>query len=479
MEVKQLLKHTDYLVVSISTIAVSGVSFLFSIIARRYVIPYEYGIYSTCMLLHAYLAYIQCGVLNAYNRDLPQMIGAQKNEEAVRLQVTVLNFFVMVYTVSGILISGVLYVLFQFHIFDKRYFWGYLAAIFFLVVDNIASFGMNTMRAYGKFYYSSAVQIVKAVGSFVIGVAALKMFGYYGLYFMPISASICSIMLYGKVYVGKWSFKIDITFLKYLVKTGFPLMFSSFIWTLMASVDKFIILFFMTTEELGVYSVPLMGFSTMVLIPQSVSQVFYIKLSGAYGKTKEKRVLIDLGNRYTEINSIFTSMAAVAAFYLLPLFVKKVMPDYAQGITAAQILLVGVAIYGTTMLYGNIFSVLQWNRDLIVNSTLLCVFNVCASGGLVLFFGKHINYVALGTSISYALYSFLLLFKLAKKFQIRVFGYMKSSWRVILCELMPSVVIYLIAPFNIAAVSTACITFANLYLFIRRKNGTGIGKNLF
>lgn len=469
MNIKQLVNNLDYLAVSISTMIASGISFLFSVIARRYVVPFEYGIYSTCMLWNSYLAYLQCGVINAYNRDLPQYIGAEKNQEALNLQKTVLSFFVIAYVVSGTIVSGVFYGLYRSHEIDQRYFYGYLAAVFFLIIDNIASFGMNTVRAYGRFYYSSVVQIVKAVISFGTGMIALQKYGYYGLYFMPVSAAVCSVIMYGKVYIGKWTWKTDRSLLKYLIRTGFPLMFSSFIWTLMASVDKFVILIFMTTEELGVYSVPLMGFSTIVLIPQSVSQVFYVKLSNEYGKTKDKQVLVQLGNKYTQVNSMCTSIAAVTAFYLFPWFVKTVMPDYAEGILAVQILMAGVAIYGTTMLYGNIFSVLQWNADLIFNSVILCIFNICASGGFVLLLGKNINHVALGTSVSYALYSFLLLFKLAKRFQTGISGFIKSSWMILLSEFMPSVVIYLIMPYHVAAVATICLTLVNLYYFVRRR----------
>ena len=42
---------------------------------------------------------------------------------------------------------------------------------------------------------------------------------------------------------------------------------------------------------MGYYSIALLGFSTMILIPQSMSQLFYIKMGEEYGRTLSKIIL--------------------------------------------------------------------------------------------------------------------------------------------------------------------------------------------
>ena len=71
-------ENIDFIVVSASTVIASAISFLFSVISRRYLSPLEYGTYSTCLLLQTYISYGQLGVLNSYNRDYPQLIGAEE-----------------------------------------------------------------------------------------------------------------------------------------------------------------------------------------------------------------------------------------------------------------------------------------------------------------------------------------------------------------------------------------------------------------
>lgn len=468
--IEEKIKNNDYLAVTISTIFASGISFLFSVIARRCVIPFEYGIYSTCILLNTYFNYAQLGVLNSYNRDLPRLIGSRDVEKIEKLRYSTLNYFILTYVIIACVIIFLLTIKYRSGNLDSRYYIGYIFVMIFLIIDNISSFGMNTTRAYGGFLYSSVVIIIRAISSFSIGLFALWKLGYYGIYIMPLSGALISVLFYKKEYLYKWKPFIDYKIIKESIKTGFPLMISSFIWTLMSSVDKFIILFFMSTETLGIYSVPQIGFSTMILIPQSIAQVFYIRLSNEYGKTCNEEVLIELGNKYTKKTSIYTSVIAVIAFYMLPIFIKLVMPNYLEGIIATQILLVGVAVYGTTMLYGNILSVLRLNRMLIINSIILCLFNIIFSTGLVVVQGKNINNVALGTSISYALYSLLMLTELSWKFKKTYLYFLKDSWMIVITMILPSIVMYILLPFKMACVISFAMIGLILCVNFRRKN---------
>ena len=143
---------------------------------------------------------------------------------------------------------------------------------------------------------------------------------------------------------------------------------------------------------------------------------------------------------------LITGAVAVIGFYVMPVFVKLIMPKYVDGIFPAQILLIGVAIYGSTMLYGNIFSVMKWNKDLIVNSIILCIFNVVFSTTLVLLLGREINNVAFGTAISYAAYSFLLLARLSKKFDTSIVGLLMAGWWPLLLTVVPAILLYILLP---------------------------------
>ena len=122
--------------------------------------------------------------------------------------------------------------------------------------------------------------------------------------------------------------------------------------------------------------------------------------------------------------------------------VKYFMPQYTEGIFPAQIICVGVAFYGTTMLYGNIFSVLKENRRLLLSTILLCASNIILSVSIVIAFGFRLSYVAIGTSVSYVIYSLILITILTKRYSVGLFDIIKKTWGPVFITLLPNVVIY-------------------------------------
>ncbi len=445
-KIEEKAKKIDFAVVSVAAVISAAWSFLFSIVARRYIPPYEYGIYSTCLLLQTYLSYAQLGVLSAYNRDYPQLIGAGKNDIAKELKNTAFTFFIVIYVLLTTVIGIFLYLIYLKEIIKTQYFIGYLLSMILLIGNTVSDFGTNTMQMNGNYNFTALVTVIKSTIGAIAGFIAVRAGGYYGLYIMPAVSGMTAILMYRNRSLRGIHLRMNRNLLKEAVWTGFPLMANSLVWTAVASVDKFVILKFLDTEALGLYSVAQLGFAATVLIPQSMSQVFYIKISREYGKLGDKNLLIKTCNRYTLINSLCTSVVCVMGFYILPIFVKTVMPQYGSGIEAAQIMLIGITIYGSTMLYGNIFSILKENRDLLWTSIALCFFNILFSTGLVMIFGRNIENVALGTAISYAAFSILLMYKVSQRTGENSLYLLQNSWKIIFIIVLPTVTLYYVFP---------------------------------
>lgn len=433
-------ENIDFIVVSASTVIASAISFLFSVISRRYLSPLEYGTYSTCLLLQTYISYGQLGVLNSYNRDYPQLIGAEEKGKSNMLKNTAFTFSSSIYFFIDIAVILIFSFLYYIRRISLEYCVGYILSAVLVLLNNISDFGMNTIRMEGGYNYTAFVNVFRVVIAASVGFVGIKYWGYFGIYVMPLTMAGISICLYFRRAFKCLKIKINTKVLKNSLLTGAPLMINNLIWTIVASVDKFVILGFMSTELLGIYSIAQLGFSITVLIPQSIAQVFYIKISTVYGKRKDENELIRLCNDYTMINSLCTSIICVLGYYLLPIFVDIVMPKYTNGIFASQIMLLGVAIYSSTILYGNVFSVLRLNSELLWTSAVLCVFNTCFSIALVTGFGRTIENVAIGTSISYAAYTLLIIHKLSQRFHVRKVIFMKKCWLPVGVIVLPAIV---------------------------------------
>ncbi len=441
------LKSADFLLVTVSTVACSAMSFIFSVYSRSIVSTYPLGIYSTCLLAQTYMNYAQFGVLNAYNRDYPQALGRKDYDTARKLKNTTVTFMLMVY--AAIFVVFETWVLVHYHgsigndTYQTYYAFGYMMCPILILLKSFDDMSNTTVRMNGMYNYSAIVGFIRTIIALAIGVGALNLFGYYGLYGMTVASSALGIILFYKNSLKGARLEFDFPYMKVMILGGLPLLINSLIWTLVQSVDKFVILGFLDTEALGVYSVPLMGFTTMVLIPQTISQVFYIKISHLYGASGDVDECLKQASNYTSITAALSGGACVLVFYIMPIFVQHFMPMYTDGTPATQILVIGVAIYSTTMIYGNIFSVLKLNKSLIANSVALCIFNVIFSSALVLLVARNINMVAVGTGCSYALYSLLLMIKLSRKFKYSFLKLFLSSWMPLLAIVVPSVVFYM------------------------------------
>ena len=465
--------------VTLSTVVCSGLSFIFSVYSKSIVPTYPMGIYSTCLLAQTYMTYGQLGVLNAYNRDYPQALGRKDYEGAEKLKNSAMTFMLLVYGAVFLVFEAWVYLHYHKLLGQDEamayYAFGYFLCPILTVCKSFDDMSNYTVRMKGMYNYSAIVGFIRTCLALALGVVALRLWGYYGLYAMTLSSAILGIIMFHSKSLKGARLCFDWPYMKAMVIGGLPLLINSLIWTLVQSVDKFVILGFLSTDALGVYSVPLMGFTTMVLIPQSISQVFYIKIGHLYGANHDEGQVLDKAREFTSITAAISGGACVAVFYIMPIFVQLFMPKYAEGTPATQILVIGVAIYSTTMIFGNIFSVLKLNKSLIANSIALCVFNVIFSTGLVLLVDRSINMVAIGTGCSYALYSLMLMIKLARRFDYPLHRLVVSSWVPLLCIVVPAVAYYLLIPSIYVSALMALFTAFLVYAIIlakRRKNGS-------
>ncbi|MBE5909975.1 MAG: lipopolysaccharide biosynthesis protein [Pseudobutyrivibrio sp.] len=471
------IKSADFILVTMSTVACSAMSFIFNVYSKSIVADFPMGIYSTCLIAMTYMNYAQFGVLNAYNRDYPQALGRKDYEQAKRLKNSAMTFMLMIYLLIFVVFEAWVVIFYHGKIADDvyqgYYAFGYAMCPILILLKSFDDMSNYTVRMNGKYNKSAGIGLARTVIALVLGILCLRAFGYYGLYSMSIISAALGIVMFHKDSLKGARLDFDFTFMKGMIIAGLPLLINSLIWTIVQSVDKFVILGFLTTKDLGTYSVPTMGFTTMVLVPQTISQVFYIKINHLYGANSDENQLLEKASFFTAITAAVSGAACVFVFYIMPIFVGRFMPMYTNGNTATQILIIGVAVYSTTMVFGNIFSVLKLNKSLIANSVALCIFNAIFSSALVLFVDHSINMVAIGTGLSYALYSLLLIIKLARRFNYSMIKLLGSSWLPLLAIVVPGVIFYMVIPNLYVAAALALFTImlvcATLYKLIFSK----------
>lgn len=438
---KKINRSSDYFFYVSATLISAIVHFIYSIYVKAKISPLEYGIYSSCLLLNTYMTYIQLGSLNAFNRDYPQILGEKNPKKAKECRDTIFTFIFFLFLIATCCVVLVVHFIGHFFSVDMRYVFGLDLCAVLTFVSVIENFLCSRVRCDGGFMYNSLTILVELL-SVVIGILMIKSAGHYSLYITSICAMLIGIAMYYKRGLSDIRFKINKLLLKEMVMSGTPLLINNMIWTLVNSVDKFVILTFINTEALGVYSIAQMAFSYVVLIPNALSQLFYVRMGKAYGTTKDKNILIETGSNYTFILAMLLSFIVLCAYFFLEPVVNLIMPNYAPGVNAAKILMIALALYAPTMVNSNLLTILKKNVALIRSSTYILVLNLFFSIVFVIFNGANINSVALGTAVSYLFRAFILIFQLKKSAGVKMISMINSSIIPIVATIVPGLIIY-------------------------------------
>lgn len=437
---KELLKRSsDPFYYVGATLISAGVRFLYSVFVKAHIEPLEYGIYSTCLLLQTYMTYVQLGSLNAFNRDYPQLIGAGDLKKAKSYRDTTFSFLLIAFGIVILVITAILMTVRGEQ--DTRYIYGMILCAISTGFTVIENFLASRVRIDRSFKYTSFVTVAELI-SVIIGFFLVLKIGYYGLYIVTIGSMVIGIFLYYKRGIADITVKIDRILLKTILYSGIPLLINNLIWTIVDSIDKFVILGFINTEALGLYSIAQMTFSYMVMIPNAISQLFYVKMGKIYGATGSKDELNRAAVKYTLILAIIMSFIVICAYFLMEPLVLWIMPKYSGGVRAAQILMLGLAIYSPTMVNGNILTILKKNSALLRGSIYLCILNVFCSVGLVLLRGPNIENVALGTVISYLIRTAILVYQLKHNAEVDAIKTLRASIVPVLIIAGPCIALY-------------------------------------
>lgn len=453
-----------------STVLSAGVYFFYSVYVKIYLTPFEYGIYSTCLLFQSYMFYIQLGSLNSFNRDYPQLIGNENHKKSKSYRDSTFSF--LIFAVINLILLNIVFLLVN-NSNNSKLLYGIFLCSIITSASLIENFLESRVRIECGFKFTSFVIIFKLLSVFV-GVFLIHRIGYYVLYIVPIGSSIIGIFFYYKKGLSDIHFSVDIKLIKTIVFSGIPLLINNLIWTLVNSIDKYVILWFIDIEALGLYSIAQMAFSYMMLIPNALSQLFYVNLGKIYGATKSTVKLNNTACVYSFFIAIFIGLLVIVSYYFIGPAVDFVIPNYSQGVKSAQIILLGLALYSPTFINGNILTILKKNTALLSGSIYLCIVNLFLSVFLVVIFGPTIENIAIGTVISYLIRTIILMFQLKRNAGYSMLSFIEMSIFPIFIIISPCLSFYYVLDNKLVGFCLSCIYAFLVIFFVFGKKLKGI-----
>jgi O-antigen/teichoic acid export membrane protein len=315
----------------------------------------------------------------------------------------------------GILIINLFFVLlislFAFHRGHTRVSQvGLITMAIQVLLSGYYCYYLDVLKAEQQFGLISSSNYLFATLSLIFNLIFVSQFSIYGVY-VSTTLSLGVILLYfrHKYPLGPLSGFHPRIFVG-LAKMGIPIIAFDMLLTVLRTSDRVIIPIFLDKAHLGYYTIATLACSFLSLIPSAAREVIEQRLMANLHRSSEEDVLREY---------LFTPLAHAAylmpfligpTFFMVPLFVTRVLPQYVPAVVPTQILLFGC--YFLAMAYVTrgviVAQRLQTKGAVIMAFTIL--FNV-GLNALFLRLGWGLEGVAISTSISYgALFISLLLF---------------------------------------------------------------------
>ncbi len=390
----------EFIAFSSSTLAVQISRLAISLIVARWVGPAEFGIWNALNLLLLYGPLVTLGTPNGMSRNVPLLMGAG-DDAAARRTVDVSFSFAL----ASSLLAGVLVSLAGLSGLGAEDYHKPLIVMGLLFIgQQFYTFLQMWLRCRIRFHLMSVQQFVYAA-AFPLVVLPLayawRVPGYI------LGQALVAVAL-GLFIARTAQFRTALSWhwpdLRPLLHIGFPIMIAGVLYSLLISVDRWVILTFLDVEALGHYSLAIICLGVLGLLPSVISQQMYPRMAFQYGVTRDERGLWPLMLRQSAASAAVTLPVLALVYLALPTLVIHFLPAYAPGLAPARILLIGLAFIPLAGGVGNFLNTVGRQVTYMIVQACAVVINL----GLDLLFvklGWGLNGIATGASITYAIYS--------------------------------------------------------------------------
>lgn len=379
-EVNNLIKNRDRYKTPLtflnSTLFSTIVSFALGFVTFRYIAPDHLGIWGTFSTFTVYATFLRLGIPNGMNRELPYYYGKGDKVTAMKCASTTLSYS-LINTIVLFIVAVCIFSFFDFSKYEELssdYF--HTAIVFWIVVliEPYTTYLSGTYRTSDNFNRLSKLQIWKSILA-SITILLLVIWGFDGYLMRQLLISVFD-PIYLHVYrpIKKIVIQFDISIFKKLFVVGFQLFITSYATTFIDTLPRLFVIQNGSSLDIGLFSPVIILVSTVLLVPNVISQYLYPTFSYALGKGYDR---IYFWNKLKPILliSLVIGFAAVVGAVLLVDSVISFFPKYIDSALYIKVSCIGFVFLGykvCTMLC-SIFKEWKW---LYINTICYGVFMI-------------------------------------------------------------------------------------------------------
>jgi O-antigen/teichoic acid export membrane protein len=324
-----------------------------SLLLRMFLDPAQMGIWQALKLLLGYGNYANLGISKGAARELTVAVGSGDVARAKRG----LDLAFTLNTLTSLAYAAVLVGVGTWIGLRGGGAWAGPWAVGLAVVGALAvlsryvTFHVTILRATQNFPAAAQLSVIEAVLTLAVCGLATWRWGLWGLY-----GGTAAVLLAGLAFVWRrravtlaWAW--DRRDVRRLIAIGSPILLTGTVSSLFRSLDKLMILGYLSDREyqLGCYSAALMVTVQLYGLGNMFSIVMGPRYGEAYGRSGDRGEVARLAARATELCAATMALPASLAIVAAPPLLAWLLPDYQHGLAPLVWLVPGVVALCVTL----------------------------------------------------------------------------------------------------------------------------------
>lgn len=330
----------DLLTVMAARYFVAIIGALREIVIARWLGPGDFGTWSAFRLVLRYADHSHLGFRHALNREIPiahgrgDMAAAERIATVGLVWIAILSFLVA----AGVLASATLFVQ-ESPIFA----WGLGIISVAIIGKQLTAYFFTLLRVKKEFSMLSlliiGVEILVVAGLLVL-FPTLGILGGLAALALPHVAVVIFLLRRNPLAFGRLmdAARRQRRLAKRLLAVGFPIVVFGYLFTVMTTLDRWMVLWLMGKTDFGVYSFAALVVSPFLAFPAIITYVLSPNIGEEYGAGRLQALRSYLVKTNFVLAYLYPAVTAAAAV-VLPWVFARFFADYVPGVLAAQVLL--------------------------------------------------------------------------------------------------------------------------------------------
>ncbi|MEI8372049.1 MAG: oligosaccharide flippase family protein [Planctomycetota bacterium] len=304
------------------------------ILQARCVLPAVLGKFNSIGLVMGYAPFLQIGILNGINRELPYFIGKGNRQRVNELAAAAQAWALAVGGIVGIALVGVGCWQLAHGEWELAAGWFTNAILAILLFYNTYYLQMTyrTGHDFARLAMSGVIENTVALAL----VALVALLNFYGLCLRALlsaSVGVCFLYYWRPLRVGpRWNGR----HLMHLLVIGAPIFIVGQIYAWWTVLNSTLVFVYLGEQGLGLYAMVLVAAGALELLPIAVSQVLYPRMAEHYGRTGRLGDLIRMSIKPTLFSVIGIISVIVVGWFAVEPVIRFILPDYVDAVPAIR-----------------------------------------------------------------------------------------------------------------------------------------------